>query len=229
MWHPLQYPQSYGRNLSNPLVLVFLSTLLSLAALGFLDDYIKVAYRNRGGVPGKLKLLFQFLIALTAIYFLNSVQDNNYMLGQLIVPFIKEPIYTSGSLILMLAFTSIVVVGSSNSVNLTDGKDGLAVGSTIFCVLTYGAIAYLCGHKIFAGYLNIPFIPGASEVVVFASAITGALHRLPVVQLLSGVNVHGRHRQPGPRRHHRTYRGTGQTGSNHDYCWRCIRHGKPYQ
>ncbi len=160
--------------LSNPLVLVFLSTLLSLAALGFLDDYIKVAYRNRGGVPGKLKLLFQFLIALTAIYFLNSVQDDNYMLGQLIVPFIKDPIYTSGSLILMLAFTSIVVVGSSNAVNLTDGKDGLAVGSTIFCVLTYGAIAYLCGHKIFAGYLNIPFIPGASEVVVFASAITGA-------------------------------------------------------
>ena len=160
--------------LSNPLVMVFLATLLSFAALGFLDDYIKIAYKNRGGVPGKIKLLWQFAIAASAIYFLDSVLEGDYQLGQLLIPFIKDPVYVSSSFVLMLAFTSLVVVGSSHAVNLTDGKDGLAVGATIFCVLTYGAIAYLCGHKIFAGYLNIPFIPGASEVVVFASAITGA-------------------------------------------------------
>lgn len=160
--------------LSNPLVVVFLATLISLSALGFLDDYTKVAYRNRGGMSGKLKLLFQFLIAGTAIYFLDSAPETGDMLGRLIVPFMKEPLKLAIPIPLMLAFASLVVVGSSNAVNLTDGKDGLAVGCTIFCALTYGAFAYLCGHKIFAGYLNIPFIAGSSEVVVFTAAITGA-------------------------------------------------------
>ena len=74
----------------------------------------------------------------------------------------------------VLAFDVLVIVGASNAVNLTDGKDGLASGCTIFSTLTYATFAYLMGHKIFATYLNIPFVPEISEAVVFASAVGGA-------------------------------------------------------
>ncbi|MDD3117798.1 MAG: phospho-N-acetylmuramoyl-pentapeptide-transferase [Victivallales bacterium] len=160
--------------ISNPLVMVFLVTLLAYAAVGFVDDYIKVAYRNRDGISARLKLIFQVLIAAVAILFLNKLPETGSRFGELIVPFVSHPVLLSSSTVLVLAFCVFVVVGSSNAVNLTDGKDGLAVGCTIFCSLTYGMIAYLCGHKIFAGYLNIPFISGASEVVVLTAAISGA-------------------------------------------------------
>lgn len=169
--------------LNNPLTIVFLSTLISYAAIGFLDDYMKVAYRNRDGISGKLKLFFQVIVAVVAIIFIDALSSGDILHRltllsfirephQLIVPFVQDPIMLGGWL--MLAFCAFVVVGSSNAVNLTDGKDGLAVGCTIFCCLSYCAIAYLCSHKIFAGYLSIPFIPGVSEVVVFTAAIVGA-------------------------------------------------------
>ncbi len=159
---------------SNPLMAVFLSTLIAYSALGFIDDYIKVAFRDRGGIPAKLKMFFQILIAVVAIMILRRLPETSGLLDSLIVPFVQDPISMRGYTWLMLVFAVFVVVGSSNAVNLTDGKDGLAVGSTIFCSLTYAAIAYLCGHKIFSGYLNIPFISGVGEVVVFAAAISGA-------------------------------------------------------
>ncbi len=158
--------------LSNPLVIVFLCTLLALCALGFIDDYSKIA--RKGGVSGRMKLLCQFLIALTAIYVLDSLPESRGLLRQLMVPFYKAPLIGGMAALWSYAFASLVVVGSSNAVNLTDGKDGLAVGCAIFCALTYAAFSYLCGHRLFAGYLSIPFIPGASEVVVFAAAIAGA-------------------------------------------------------
>lgn len=160
--------------LSNPLVVVFLATLLSLAGLGFLDDYAKVAHAKRDGISGKLKLFLQIAIALSAVFFLNSLPATGDLLQQLMLPFYKKPVLTDIPLWAAFAFAAIVVVGSSNAVNLTDGKDGLAVGCSIFCTLTFATLAYLCGHKLFAGYLNIPFIPGASEVVVFAASIAGA-------------------------------------------------------
>ena len=160
--------------LSSPLVIVFLVTLLAFAALGFVDDYVKVAHRDRNGMSSRMKLFFQFVIAVVGIFFLNYIPETGDLLSKMIIPFFKDPIYISSSTGLVLVFSAIVVVGASNAVNLTDGKDGLAVGSMIFCALTYLAFAYLCSHKIFAGYLNISFIPGASEVVVFAGAIAGA-------------------------------------------------------
>ncbi len=79
-----------------------------------------------------------------------------------------------GGMFFAFIFGVFVVTGTSNAVNLTDGKDGLAVGCTIFCVLTYGAFAYVSGHRIFADYLNINYIAGASEILIFALAIAGA-------------------------------------------------------
>ena len=161
-------------NLANKLVIIFVATLVSFSLLGFLDDFAKVAYGKRDGIPGKVKLLFQVLIALTAIYFFDSLPETGSIVRDLTLPFIKFPVIIGMPVVLAYAFGTLVVVGSSNAVNLTDGKDGLAVGCATFCTLTYAAFAYLCGHRIFAEYLTIPFIPGAGEVVVFACAIAGA-------------------------------------------------------
>ncbi|OGV59123.1 MAG: phospho-N-acetylmuramoyl-pentapeptide-transferase [Lentisphaerae bacterium GWF2_52_8] len=160
--------------LSNPLLIVFLSSLIAFAAVGFFDDYVKVAKFQRDGISGKLKILFQFLIAISSIYFLDSLPETSHLIRQILLPFVKDPVVVGMGVLLAYGFGSLVVVGSSNAVNLTDGKDGLAVGCTIFCTLTYAAFAYLCGHKVFATYLSIPYIPGAGEVVVFAAAIAGA-------------------------------------------------------
>jgi len=160
-------------NLGNPLVIVFIATLLSLAFVGFLDDYAKIAKLKRDGISGKLKLFLQFLIAFSAVFFLYILPETRQFLCDVMLPFSKKPILVIPP-ILAFIFAAFVVVGSSNAVNLTDGKDGLAVGCSIFCVLTYAAFAYICGHKVFANYLATPFIPDASEVVVFTAAIAGA-------------------------------------------------------
>jgi phospho-N-acetylmuramoyl-pentapeptide-transferase len=129
-------------SLSNPLVIVFLSTLLSLSALGFMDDYSKIL--KKGGISGKTKLLFQFAIALLAVYFLDSsLTVNKNLVHQLMVPFYKAPVIVGMPAIVAYLFASVVVVGSSNAVNLTDGKDGLAVGCAISCALAYAMFAYL--------------------------------------------------------------------------------------
>jgi phospho-N-acetylmuramoyl-pentapeptide-transferase len=160
-------------DLSNSLVLVFLSTLISLAFLGFIDDYAKIARFKRDGIPGRVKLFFQFMTAFMAVYYLDSLPETGDHVRQLMMPFYKYPIITM-SFLAAYAFGAVVVVGASNAVNLTDGKDGLAAGCAVFCALTYATFAYVCGHRIFAGYLNVPFTPGSSEVVVFASAVAGS-------------------------------------------------------
>ncbi|MFA6103420.1 MAG: phospho-N-acetylmuramoyl-pentapeptide-transferase [Victivallaceae bacterium] len=155
----------------NPITLTLLVMMVLFAGIGFIDDYAKVRYGKRDGIPGKMKLMLQLFFAVGAIMFLDCVPETRDLLHQLMLPFFKQPVLVSGWVMALGAF---VVVGSSNAVNLTDGKDGLAVGCCIFCALTYAVFAYLCGHKIFAGYLSIPFIPGVSEAVVFAAALAGA-------------------------------------------------------
>ncbi len=159
---------------TNPLVIVFVATLFSLALVGFLDDYSKVAHGKRDGIPGKAKLALQVLIALCGAWYLDCLPATGSSTRDIMLPFLKNPLLMEIPILVALAFAALVVVSSSNAVNLTDGKDGLAVGCSVFCTLTYAVFAYMCGHRIFAAYLNIPFIPGASEVTVFAAAIVGA-------------------------------------------------------
>ena len=146
-------------DLSNRMVLVFLLVLLPLTALGFYDDYIKVKYERsvRDGVSGKVKLLIQILVS-----------------------FVADPLFTFPASWAFLAVGLIflanilLVTFFSNAVNLTDGKDGLAAGCTIFCVLSFAAVAYVHGHTVFAKYLSVPYIPELGEISVFASAMAGA-------------------------------------------------------
>ena len=149
---------------------VLAGATLLLALTGFVDDYIKVARRNRDGLPGRWKLLAQFAVAVGALWMWSLNPQLDAILRELYVPFAREPVLKSW---LCFPFAALVIVGASNAVNLTDGKDGLASGCTIFCALTYAVFTYMMGHRIFAGYLNIPYISGVGEAVVFAAAVCG--------------------------------------------------------
>ena len=189
-------------DLSNRMVLVFLLVLLPLTALGFYDDYIKVKYERsvRDGVSGKVKLLIQILVSFVALYIIYKMPDT--ITTKFLIPFFKDPICLkpAGETIqfwlppqllpdplftfpaswaflavgLIFLANILLVTFFSNAVNLTDGKDGLAAGCTIFCVLSFAAVAYVHGHTVFAKYLSVPYIPELGEISVFASAMAGA-------------------------------------------------------
>ncbi|MBR2873361.1 MAG: phospho-N-acetylmuramoyl-pentapeptide-transferase [Lentisphaeria bacterium] len=151
---------------------VLICSTLLFAAVGFADDYLKVVYRNRDGMPAKWKFLITAAIAGGAVWLLNNSPGVGGMMSQFIVPFFKTP-FALGAVIcgVIAVFT---VLGSCHAVNLTDGKDGLASGCTIFCMITYAILAYLMGHRVFADYLNIPHLMGIQEAVIFAAATGGA-------------------------------------------------------
>jgi phospho-N-acetylmuramoyl-pentapeptide-transferase len=161
--------------LSNPYTYIFLFTTVSLGLVGFIDDYAKVVYKKRDGISAKLKFLLQLAVAVASVLYLFVVPQSGNYISQLMLPFCKDPVLSGfyGALV-TFPLGVIVVIGASNAVNLTDGKDGLAIGPVVFCALTYAAFAYLSGNMIFAKHLNIHYITGAGEVGIFAAAIIGA-------------------------------------------------------
>ncbi len=162
-------------NPTNQIMFVFLFLIISLCIVGFIDDYAKVVHRNRDGISGKLKLIAQFAIAIIAVGYLALLPKTEVCLSQFMVPFVTDPVLTGfyGTLV-TIPLGILVVIGSSNAVNLTDGKDGLAIGSVIFCALAYTGFAYITGNTIFAKHLNLHYIAGAGEIGIFSAAIIGA-------------------------------------------------------
>jgi phospho-N-acetylmuramoyl-pentapeptide-transferase len=167
-------------DLGNRLVWLALSVTVGFGAVGFADDSLKLRFKNSKGLSGKLKLLVQLVIAGAVLSFLfySDVFPEAVRL-RLSVPFLgfeRYPISLPAPL--YLAFSLIVVMGSSHGVNLTDGLDGLAIGPVIsssgtFLLLSYGAGAILGGFNV-ARYLNIPHIDGAEELAIYCAAMTGA-------------------------------------------------------
>ncbi len=157
-------------NLSNPMVLICVLTLLAFGALGFWDDYLKVVRKDPDGVGAKRKFAVQVVLATFVVLLSMWALGDRATLLQ--VPFFKHLNPDLGWL--YLPFAVFVIVGSSNAVNLTDGLDGLAIVPVCMCAGAYGLIAYLAGHAKFAHYLNIFHIPGVGEVSVFAFALVGA-------------------------------------------------------
>ena len=151
---------------------VLTGATLLLSFTGFIDDYIKVTRQDRGGLPGWWKLLFQFAIAGTGLWLLSRNFSSGSVLCDFYVPFVKTPVLRSWWW--CFPFSLLVIVGASNAVNLTDGKDGLATGCTIFCALTYAVFLYLMGNYKFADRFDIPFIKGVAEAGIFAAAVCGA-------------------------------------------------------
>ncbi len=155
----------------NLLVITALLVYTGLTIIGFLDDYLKVAKKHSGGLNSRYKLLGQSLVTALAMAFLFSDTELHLLFSELWVPFLKEPLIAQMPLWVAPPFLFLVLAGSSNAINLTDGLDGLAIGCTITVALTYGVISYATGHAIIADYLFIRFVPGAGELAVLCSAL----------------------------------------------------------
>ncbi len=152
-------------------VWIVLFVSIGFGAIGWVDDYRKVVLSNSVGLTAREKLIWQTLVAGTAVIVLYLTASERAEL-ELIVPFFKSAVIYLGWM--FIPFTFLVIVGSSNAVNLTDGLDGLAILPSVMVAAGLGLIAYLAGHAIFAGYLGIPNIKGAGELTVFCSAMVGA-------------------------------------------------------
>jgi len=150
---------------------VVLFVTIGFGAIGWVDDYRKVLKGNSTGLKAREKLFWQLIVAGAAvmIIFLTAREPSE---TTLIVPFFKEVAFSLGWL--FIPFSFLVIVGSSNAVNLTDGLDGLAILPSVMVAAGLGLIAYLSGHAIFAEYLHIPNIAGVGELTVFCSALVGA-------------------------------------------------------
>jgi phospho-N-acetylmuramoyl-pentapeptide-transferase len=158
-------------DLTNPYVWVVLLITLSFGGIGLLDDYLKLTRRSSGGLPAGAKLVGQFGFGLLAASLVGLYTGGPLATG-LALPFVKDLLLPLG--VLFFPFAALVMVGSSNAVNLTDGLDGLAIVPTMIVAACFALIAYLVGNAIFANYLGIPFVPGSGELAVFCGALVGA-------------------------------------------------------
>ncbi len=158
--------------LSNPYVWILLGVMLSIGALGFYDDWRKVVYKDPHGVSAKFKMVWQSTVALIVglLLFYGAHLSNT---TAFVVPFFKTVAYPLG-VVGFVVLTYLVIVGTSNAVNLTDGLDGLAAFPVVLVSGGLAVFAYVGGHSEFAEYLHMPYVPGANEVVIFCAAICGA-------------------------------------------------------
>lgn len=158
-------------DLSNRFVWAVLSVTVGYGIIGWVDDYRKVLKKNSKGLPAKWKYFWQSAIAavVASSLYLSAATPAE---TQLFVPFFKTVALELGIFYILLTY--FVVVGTSNAVNLTDGLDGLAIMPTVMVGSALGIIAYLVGNANFATYLQIAYIPGAGELVVFCGALAGA-------------------------------------------------------
>ncbi|MBC7572933.1 MAG: phospho-N-acetylmuramoyl-pentapeptide-transferase [Herminiimonas sp.] len=181
-------------DLSNRFIWVLLVVTLGFGAIGWVDDYRKVVYKNPEGMPSREKYFWQSLIGILAALYLAfsvSAPTNTKVMelfmawvqsglnmnlppkADLIVPFFKTISYPLG-VWGFIALTYFVIVGTSNAVNLTDGLDGLAIMPTVMVGSALGVFAYLTGSATYSKYLFIPHIPGAGELIIFCGAMAGA-------------------------------------------------------
>ncbi|MEO0614988.1 MAG: phospho-N-acetylmuramoyl-pentapeptide-transferase [Pseudomonadota bacterium] len=150
---------------------VVVGVLLSFGAIGFYDDWKKLVLRDSAGLAGRWKLTWQTLFGLIAAIALYRTATSPIE-SQLLIPFFKDVFLPLG--MAQVLFTTFIVVGFSNAVNLTDGLDGLAIMPTVLVGGALGVFAYVAGNINFSGYLGVPYVAGAGEVLVFCAAIAGA-------------------------------------------------------
>jgi phospho-N-acetylmuramoyl-pentapeptide-transferase len=159
-------------DLHNRFIWVVLVTTLGFGAIGWVDDYRKVVYRNPKGLSAKAKYFWQSIIGLGVAVFIYKTSATPIE-TTLIVPFFKHLTLPLGAVTFVI-LTYLVIVGSSNAVNLTDGLDGLAILPTVMVGSALAIFAYVAGHLYFSKYLGIPYVAGAGEIMVFCAAMAGA-------------------------------------------------------
>lgn len=158
-------------DLANPYIWIVLFVLISFGMLGFIDDYKKVSKNNYRGVSGRMKLVIQFVVSSLAFIAILYCSRPEFA-TQLAFPFFKSLFLDLGYF--YIPFAMVVIIGSSNAVNLTDGLDGLAIGSIAIAIASFGLISYLVGNSIYANYLQIIHVPHVGELTVFCAAIIGS-------------------------------------------------------
>ncbi len=158
-------------DLSNSYIWLAFFVVLSFGLIGWADDYLKIRYRNSEGLSAGRKIFAQAVLAFMVALYLYST---SLLLAEtsLFIPFFKDFMVPLGVGFLLLA--SLMIVGMSNAVNLTDGLDGLAILPSVLVMGALGLIAYLCGNVEFATYLQIPYIPGSGELAIFCGGLIGA-------------------------------------------------------
>ncbi|MCT4559553.1 MAG: phospho-N-acetylmuramoyl-pentapeptide-transferase [Pelagimonas sp.] len=156
--------------MDNPFVWMVLFVTIAYALIGFADDYAKVSKQNTAGVSGKVRLLLGFLIAGIASYWAAAYHpaDLSY---QLALPIFKDTLINLG--LFFIPFAMFVIVGAANAVNLTDGLDGLAIMPVMIATGTLGVIAYAVGRVDFTEYLDVHYVPGTGELLIFAAGVAG--------------------------------------------------------
>lgn len=158
----------------NMFVHLALATLAYMGLVGFWDDYTKVVRKRSKGLSARAKIALQFLWALVVVTALAANPETGERMRQLMVPFLKEPFIEDIGMLGALLFVGLILLGSTNAVNLTDGMDGLAIGCSGSVALSYLVMAYVAGHVNFAGYLLVPYVEGSGELAVFCGCMLGA-------------------------------------------------------
>ncbi len=155
---------------SNLYLWLLLFITLGFGIIGFIDDYLKLSKFSYKGLSGKIKILLQSLVSLIFSFLLISLSEesNTYLFFPIFKNFFIDLSY------FWFIFSLVVIVGSSNSVNLTDGLDGLAIVPIIIVLSTFSIISYLVGNTIYADYLSVSYIKGVGEISVFCAAFVGA-------------------------------------------------------
>jgi len=151
---------------------LLLSVTMCLTAIGFWDDYLKLIKKDAKGAPSRAKFLIQVLVGLGVTTYLAVRPPNGSFATMLNIPYGKELFIDLG--VMYFALCVIMIVGSSNAVNLTDGLDGLAAGTVMFCALAYAVLAYTSGNVKLAYYLRIIHVEGAGEIAVYLAGLIGA-------------------------------------------------------
>ena len=158
-------------DLENRYLWVAFLTTVSFGILGWIDDRLKIKHKTSDGLSALSKLFWQSLITLVACFYL-FYSHGNLAEVSLIVPFFKDVSIPLGIGFIFLSY--FVVLGTSNAVNLTDGLDGLAILPCVMVAAGLGIIGYLAGNIIYADFLNIPYLPGTGEMIVFCGALVGS-------------------------------------------------------
>ena len=158
-------------DITNSYVWIVLFVTIGFGLIGFSDDLIKLTRQNSRGLSGKIKMIFEILIALLGAFWVVSITREPMSTG-FAIPFLKGYLINLG--IIFLPVAAFVIVGSSNAVNLTDGLDGLAIVPVMIAAGCFGLISYLTGNAIFANYLQINHLPGTGELAVLCGALVGA-------------------------------------------------------
>ena len=159
---------------SNPQVWLVVATMLFMGGIGFMDDWLKLREKNSKGLKEWQKMSLQGLWVVIAFLVIEAVPGTRPYARQLMVPFLKSPIIMDLTILGAMVFMYLVLVGTTNAVNLTDGLDGLAAGCASTVSAAYLVLAYVAGNVVFAGYLQVPAISGAHELAVFCGCLLGS-------------------------------------------------------